>query len=268
MFGYIRKLWQALTGWMFEGKDQLNENKHVVKAVYEKSKVQQAERIRTITDAVSKLIGIKNSKKDELNKLTKEMDDLKLAMQGAMNCANQRVAQLKTQGTTKEDIQLDSEYIRCRAGYQDAESTFAAKEERFKTLESSIDENSKTIAEYQQELHILKGQLEQLAEEEVEHIADIERSKAIAAANETLVGISRNSVDQDLTDIRNKRKELQGRAEAAEQLAGTDSKRATDMFIKFAKNEEAASKFDSLMEWNEEEKQPEREASQLPENFH
>ena len=59
MFGYIRKLWQALTGWMFEGKDQLNENKHVVKAVYEKSKVQQAERIRTITDAVSKLIGIK-----------------------------------------------------------------------------------------------------------------------------------------------------------------------------------------------------------------
>lgn len=265
MFRFFRRCWAVMTGFFYGKADGLNENIHVVKATFEESKTKLVGRIRIINDAVGKMIANKEAKLEEIEILEKQCADLELALKGAGNLGNKRGQELKNQGKTKEEILQDPEYIRCRTGYQDAESTLAERRKRIQDIEETINANSATVAQHQSELQTLKGDLERLNSEESEHIADIESTKAIIEANDMLAGISKDTVDKDLEGIRKKRLELRGKAKASQQLAGTDSKRATESFIQFAKEEEAASKFDTLMEWNNETKSEVREPSQLPE---
>jgi predicted nucleic acid-binding Zn-ribbon protein len=268
MVKLFRKWLAAIRGFFLGKSAALNDNVHVIKATFEDAKNKLITRIRNINDALGKLIATKESKLEEIEELEKQCAELELALQGAERLGNKRGQELKSQGKTKEEILQDPEYIRCRAGYQDAESTLNERRKRIKDLEDTVDTNSATLATYQSELQTLKGELERLSSEEAEHIADVESTKALMEANEMLAGISENTVDKDLSEIRKRRKELRGQAKATQQLAGTDSKRATESFIEFAKQEQAASKFDSLMEWDEtkpETKIESREASQLPE---
>ena len=165
MFKLFRKMWLACTGWMFTKASILDGNVNVAKASFENARKKKSERIRTITAAVGALMATKKAKVDEIAALEKECGDLDTALRGAERMGNQRGMALKAEGKTKEQILVDPEYIRCRTGYQDIESTLAEKRKRIKSLESSLNENSKIIADHQSQLQHLKSDLERLQEE-------------------------------------------------------------------------------------------------------
>lgn len=265
MFRWFRKLWIACTGWMWSRADALDENVHVIGATYDMADDELVGNIENVTRAVGNMIGENEKKVIQIEQLEKECEKLEQAMNGAEGLAKQRVATLKNQGKNKDEIEQDADYIRCRTGYQDAESTLQERRARIQALEDGVESGQKTIGLYQGELQSMTNRLDQLRREKSEHIADVESAKAMESANKMLAGISRSGVNKDLENIRRKRLEVRGRAKAAETLAGTDSKRATEEFVEFAQKQQAASKFDNLMEWGENEKSEDREASKLPE---
>lgn len=266
MFKLIRKLWIACTGWMWGHADSLNENLHVVNATYDKAQDKKANRINVINDAVGKIIASKEEKLEKIKDLEAECEELERAKLGAQKLAQKRAKELQAEGKSKEEAGNDPEYIRCRTGYQDAASTLAEKRQRIEEYEQRIEADQQTISHHTSELQSLKSELERLHEEQAETTADMESNKAVEEANKTLAGVAQDTTDKDLAAVRKKRREVAGRAKAAQQLAGTDAKRATESFIEFAKQEEAASEFDDLMDWDEDEPtETNREASKLPE---
>jgi len=267
MFNWLRKLFAAFTGIFIKKSEKLNENENVVRATFDRAQEKSKNRIITIKNAVGKLIANREDKLQQIKDLEAQSADLEKAMRGAQGMAKKRKDELTKQGMSKDEIQRDAEYIKCATGYQDAASTHKEKQERIALLEQDIDNSQSLIADHQSQLQSLQADLQKLHEEQNEHIADLESSKAVEEANAILAGIASDTTDNDLADIRKARRNAAGRAKATQELAGTDSKRATDAFLEFAKNEEAASEFDSLMDWDEDttEDTKGREPSQLPE---
>jgi len=266
MFKWLGKLLAAFTGLFYTKADALNENKYVVKKTFDSAQSQLTDRINTITNALGSLIGSNEEKLQKIKDLEAKCDELERVQIGAQKMAQKRAQELQKQGKSKVEIQNDPEYIKCRTGYQDATSTLEQRQQRIAELESNIEQQQSVITDHQSQLQTLKGDLEKLHEEEHETIADMESSKAIESASKMLAGVAQSTVDEDLADVRKARQRIAGRAKASQQLAGTDAQRATDDFLKFAQQEEAASAFDDLMDWGDEDSGNEsREASQLPE---
>lgn len=267
MFEWLRKVFAAFTGVFLKKNEKLNENEHVVRATFDRAQAKSKDRIITIKNAVGKLIANREAKLQQIKDLEEECATLEKAKRGAEGMARKRKDELVKQGLSKEQIQADPEFIKCATGHRDAESTLKEKRARIASLEQDIDDSQSLIADHQSQLQILQADLQKLHEEESEHIADLESNKALEEASSTLAGIANDNVNNDLAEIRKARRNVAGRAKATQELAGTDNKVATDAFLEFASNEEAASEFDSLMDWDEDatDKTTERESSQLPE---
>lgn len=249
---WFRAFFYLITGRFSSAAEALQSNKYVMAATYDKSIEKQAERFGTVQNAVAELMSIEQSRISTIKDLTNQHDDLIQTQLGAKSAMQRRINQLRSEGKSKEEISLDSEFIRHSSAYNDLETTIAEKDARIEDLESDLKDRQQQIATYKAELQQMQRQQAALKEEKQEALADVAIASQAEAINNVLTGMSQDTIDKDLEAARTARQKAKAKSKITSELAGNDARLAESEYKKYASEERVSSKLDKMLDWGDE----------------
>lgn len=268
MFRLLRAWIYKFTGFFGDAADNMQTDRHVMSATYERSISASKQRVETVKNAVAQLMGIeeeKTTKINELNKRTEHLDNVKAGAQGMLQ---QLINRLRSEnsGVTPDEIKRHPEYIEHSTAYNDAESTSKEIEERVQELEGDLQSRRDQIAQYTAELQQMQRGFTKLKEEKHEAIADVQIAQQAEAVNSVLSGISQDTTDKDLEAAREARRRAKNKAKISSKMAGTDAKSQESQYLQFASSTKSNSKLDSLLDFGAADSKPsDKDAALLPE---
>lgn len=268
MFRWLRAWIYKLTGFFGDAADEMQTDRHVMAATYDRSISAQQQRFQTVKTAVAELMGITEDKTTKINELNKRVEHLENVKAGAQGMLQQLINRLRTQnpGIDSEEIKRHPEYIEHSTAYNDADSTQKEVEERISEIEGDLKSRQAQIAQYTAELQQMQRSFSKLKEEKHEAIADVQIAQQAEAVDSVLAGISNDTTDKDLEAAREARKRAKNKAKISSQMAGTDAKSQESQYLQYAQSSKSNSKLDSLLDFGQSEAKPDdKDAALLPE---
>jgi DNA repair exonuclease SbcCD ATPase subunit len=265
MLKYLKALWLMVTGRFTAAAEALQENRHVMAATFDASIKKGADRFGTVKNAVAELMGIKQNRVQEIKTLTERAEKQQKIKNGAKVLMQKRINQLRQEGKSKEECQMDGEFIRHSGAYKDASSTLAEIEENIEGKEEDLKLREAQIAKYKAELQAMQRNQQKLKEEKHEALADVAVSQSLDEINSTLAGITDDSTDKDLAAARAARKRVTAKAQISAELTGNDAKVAENEYLDMAVGSEADAELDGLLNWGDEDTGDDLTAAKLPE---
>lgn len=262
---YFRALWYCVTGRFAAAAEALQSNKYVMSATYDRALEQGADRFNTVKDAVASLMGIVQDRMQEIKELTERCVKKEKIKNGAQVAMQRTINKLKDEGKTKEEIQMDADFIKHSSAFKDASSTHAEIEERIAEKEADLQEREGQIAKYKAELQSMQRNQQELKDEKHEAVADVAVAQQMESINNVLNGMSEDTTDKDLQAARDARKKAKANASISSELAGNDAKHAENEYLDMAAGSEADAELDSLLDWGEDASSDKMEDVQLPE---
>lgn len=254
MLRYFKALWYMVTGRFSAAAESLQANKHVMAATYDASIRKGADRFNTVKNAVAELMGIEQTRLQEIKSLTANAETKQKIQAGAKVAMQRRINQLRKEGKGKEECQMDAEFIKHSSAYKDASSTLAQLEERIDEKEIDLRERQHQVAKFKTELQEMQRAQQALKEEKSEAVADVAVAQQMEAVNSVLAGISSDSTDKDLQAAREARKRAKAKASITAELSGNDAKLAENEYLAEAAGSVADSELDGLLDWGDEDK--------------
>ena len=179
--------------------------------------------LKQIKDAIGGLIGNKSMLEQQLRDLTRQIEDLEQERAGAQALGADKAKKLQAQGKAAEDILKDPEVMQMQAAYNDATTTLEAKKSHVSDLESQIKLLDENVNNYVLQAQGLSSEVQRLQSEKHEAVADVTISRMMDEINSVAAGISSSGADEKLAQLRQRRAEAKGRAQAASVIAGTDA---------------------------------------------
>lgn len=269
---YFRAFGYLLTGKVDSARKTLDTNPHVVRATYDAVVREKKQRINHYKEAVAVIVAQQEKKMDQVKLLTEDVERLERLKTGALAKAKQRVAALQAQGMTAEAIHHDEEYKTCQAAYQDFSSTLSEKQERIGELEKEIRDYADRIGSHKVQLQSLAREIEKIKAEAADTVADIITAKEEREVADLLTGLAEDRTSEELSRMRDLRREVKAEARISKEMAGTDTRAQEAEFLAFARETAVANEFDALVGLAEDKDQaartaaPERERTgKLPE---
>jgi len=251
MFGavgrWFKTVWYLMSGRIDSAREELDKDPHVVRAKYEDIIREKKARIHQYKDAVAALMAQQETKISKVKVLTEEVGQLEQLKSGAAAKAKQIVAKLQEKGLTLEQIKLDGDYKQCLSAFNDFASTLSEKSNRIAELESDIEEYGATIDSHKIQLQQLQREIEKLKSEAADAVADIISSRESEQLADLLSGISKDSTQKELEDLRSLRQKVKSQAKISGELAGTDTRVQEAEFLKFAEEHAANDEFEALI---------------------
>jgi len=184
---------------------------------------QKRNTLKQIKDAIGGLIGNKSLQEQQLRDLTKQIEDLEQERAGAQALGADKAKKLQAQGKSADDILKDPEVMQYQAAYNDASTTLEAKRSHTADLESQIKLLDDNVNNYVLQAQSLSSEVQRLQSEKHEAVADVTISRMMDDINSVAAGISSSGADDKLAQLRQRRAEAKGRAQAASVIAGTDA---------------------------------------------
>lgn len=252
MFRYLRALWYFVTGRFAAAAEVLQSNKFVMSATYDRALGKSEDRFNTVKNAVAELMSIEQTRLIEIKELGDKVDKLNKVKTGAQMAMQRRIDTLRGQSKNKDEILVDAEYIKHQAAYNDASSTLEEVKHRFDEKDADLKVRRQQIATYKAELQQMQRSTQALREEKNEAIADVAIAQQQEAINSTLAGITQDTTDKDLALAREARKKAQAKAQITSELAGNDARHAENEYLDYAKQSQANSELDKLLNWGDE----------------
>jgi hypothetical protein len=252
MFRYLKALWYAITGRFTAAAEALQSNKNVMRATYDQSIKKSEERFQTVRDAVAELMGIEQTRLQEIKALQDKEEKLEKVKKGAHAAMQRCIKQLQGQGKSKEEIQADGDFMKHHAAYKDASSSLEEVEARLDEKETDLEQRRKQINQYKLELQKMQRAAKELKEEKHEALADVAVAQQAQAINDVLAGIAEDSTDKDLQAAREARKKAKAKAAISAEMAGSDAEFAENEYLELAAGSEADAELDDLLDWGDE----------------
>ena len=249
---YLRALWYAITGRFSAAAEALQSNRYVMSATYDKSIEKSQERFGTVKDAVAKLMGIEQTRLQEIKGLQAKEDKMEKIKKGAHAAMQRSIKELQGQGKDKAAIQIDPAFMKHRSAFQDASSSLAEVEQQIDDKEADLAERRTQIAQYKIQLTQMQKDVKGLAEEKHEALADVAVAQQAEAIANVLNGITDDTVDKDLAAAREARKSAKAKAKISTELAGTDAVVADNEYLELAGAAAADADLDNLLDWGDE----------------
>ncbi len=240
-FGYL------LTGRIDSARRILDTNPHVIRAKYDEIVRDKTNRIQQYKQAVSGLIAQQENKMAKVKSLTEEMEKLENLKAGALAKAKMRVKQLQDQGKSKEDIQMDEEYMKCLTAYNDFSSTSSEKQARIDELETDVQQFGNKIKEHKIQLQQLVREIENLKSEAADTVADVITARQEKEIADAFAGIAEDGTAREIQRMRELRQEIKAEARISSEIAGTDTRMQEAEFLEYARKSSASSEFDALV---------------------
>jgi chromosome segregation ATPase len=253
----FRNIWYAITGKGNRAADRMAANPDVISGTYDHIVAEKRGRINQFKDAISGLVAIQEKKKDSLETESNEVARLEKLKAGALASA-QKVAQTYNGDQTK--TMADADYQKHQAAFRDFSSTLDAKKKHVAELEGDIQGQQKTINDYTVQIQTQMRDLEKIASEKQETIADVMSANEQKQVADLVSGLSQDNTAQDLQNMRDMRQKAKASAKVSQTLSGMDTRTAEAEYEKAAGNTEADDEFAKLMNF----KTPDAPAATAP----
>jgi phage shock protein A len=244
---FFKAVLYTLTGRAHESADRLMENPEAARGAYEEIIEDKKRNIQRYKSAIGQLIGLVKQKEGTVDTLTKDIERLEQLKSGALVKAKNVAAQLQEQGHAQEAVKQDPEYTKCVAAYNDFSSTLNEKTDRIHELEVDIERAQSDIESHKLQLTSLSRDLGKIKQEQSEAVADLITAREQEEIADMLSGISTDGTSAELARMREIRQTAKGRAQVAQELAGTDSRAEEEEFLVAARSTAASDEFDSLI---------------------
>jgi len=254
MFRYFKALWYMVTGRFAAAGEALQANKHVMSATYDASIKKGADRFNTVKNAVAELMAIEQTRLQEIKDLTAKAEKKQKVQAGAKVAMQRRINQLRKEGKSKEECQMDAEFIKHSGAFKDASSTLEEVETRIDEKEADLKERQAQVSKFKGELQGMQRAQQELREEKSEAVADVAVAQQMEAVNSVLAGISEDSTDKDLQAAREARKKAKAKASITAELTGNDAAIAENEYLADAAGSEADAELDGLLDWGDDDK--------------
>lgn len=246
MFGAIGRWFKAI-GYLLTGKTDkasqaLMKNPHAHRAAWDEQVDEHAASIREHKEAVGNLLALVESKRRKLEVLTEDIKKLGSLRNGALAKAKQLA-----QGKTKEELEHNEEYLKCKSAYADFSSTLQEKQERAAELEADITRAEENIRKHKVGLQGRLRGLDKLKEEREESVAAVITAEEERKAAEMVAGISNRGSDATLANLRAVRDQATANARISSELAGLDTRTQEADFLAYANASQADSEFEQLL---------------------
>lgn len=222
-----------------------------IDAAFEMHRDTLVERYQGLRDAISEVEAVLEDKRDRLEKLNQEEEELLGKREGALNLAEQAKESGDTAAYEKHAVAFERFQVRV----DEIEQT----QER---LHTELEETSKTMDRHMLQLTELQSEIEKLPEQKSEAIADFVSSKQIIELNDRLQGLE-SSIDRGpISAVMEANRKLTAKARISEKLAGTDVKLQDKEYARAGRESTARSKMDEMLAARRAEKKgPETEAA-------
>lgn len=257
--GIIRALFRYLRFWnwrqaryIIDAADaQFTGSVDGIDAAFEMHRDTLVERYQGLRDAISEVEAVLEDKRDRLEKLNQEEEELLGKREGALNLAEQAKESGDNEGYEKHAVAFERFQVRI----DEIEQT----QER---LHADLDETSKTMNRHMLQLSELQAEIEKLPEQKSEAIADFVSSKQIIELNDRLQGLE-SSIDRGpISAVMEANRKLTAKARISEKLAGTDVRLQDKEYARAGRESTARSKMDEMLAARRAEKKgPEKEAA-------
>lgn len=261
---WLKAIYYFCTGRFTAAADALQSNKHVMAATFDASINKGADRFSTVKKAVAELMGIEQTRVQEIKELSEQAETQGKIQAGAKRAMQKRINSLRSEGNSKEECQTDPDFITHSKAYTDASKKHGDLETRLATKEADLKSRKEQIAKYKAELQSMQRQQQALKEEKHEALADVAVAKQMDAVNSVLAGISDDSTDKDLEAARAARQRAVAQAQISSELTGNDASVAESQYLDMAAESVADSELDDLLDWGDE-KEPAKQDAQVPE---
>lgn len=264
MWNLIRTIGYYLSFKLFFKPNRiLSRNEGVIISKYNDviaSKREQAIHFKT---ALEGLYAQDETKKARLAEKSKAIAELRTKREGAQGMAKKRLAEL---GNDRSKAENDVQYLKCKAAFTDFSTTIEEQERQCSEIEADLQVLTKTIGQYVIQAQTIKRELDKLESEKHETVADVVAAKQAASYADSLVGITEDSTNEKLRELRAVRSEVKAAARASNELAGLDTRSQEAEFLDYASKHAASDEFDRAMGFASEvetktESKPEAEAT-------
>ncbi len=226
MFRYIKALWYFCTGRFSAAAEALQSNKYVMSATYDASIEKGAARFNTVKDAVAELMGIEQTRIQEIKTLQEKEDMLNKVKTGALQAMKRTQKELLNSGKSKDEIVADGDFLRHQSAYKDASSSLEEVSARCDEKEDDLEERRAQINTFKTELQGMQRAQRDLKEEKHEALAETAVAQQMMEVNDVLSGIAEDSADKDLAAARAARKRAVAKSKISAELTGNDAKHA------------------------------------------
>tara|TARA_Y100000034_G_C6879185_1_gene402547 strand:- start:458 stop:1225 length:768 start_codon:yes stop_codon:yes gene_type:complete len=253
------------TGRFSAAAEALQSNKYVMSATYDRSIEKGADRFKTVKNAVAELMGLEQTRVEEIKSLQEREEKFGKIKKGAHTQMQKRIDQLRKDGKSKEEIVADTEFSKHQAAYKDASSSLEEVSARIDEKEVDLEERRSQISTFKAELQSMQRAQAELKTEKSEAVADVAIAQQAEAINSVLAGISEDTADKDLAAAREARKKARAKAKITADLAGNDAKLAENEYLEAASGSEVDAELDSLLDFGDESPATALEDARLPE---
>lgn len=241
---YARAVWYLVTFRIDKASETLRMNPGVVSANYDRIIHEKRGRINQYKDAIAAMVAQEESKKQKHRALTEEIGRLEKLKAGAAAKAQQVAA--KYNGDP-EATRADPEYLKCQSAFKDFSSTLAEKQSRAAEIENDLEQLMENVNRHKVQIQSQMRELEKLAEEKHDAVADILSAKEEKEIADLMSGISQDKTGEELRELRELRNKASAGARVSRELAGLDTKQAENDFLQYASDSQANDEFDALI---------------------
>lgn len=196
---FFEAIWYKLTG---RAHDQINrpmENPKTVCNAYEVIIRYKRGNIQRYKQAIGILLGLVRQKENALEHLAANITELKKMKAAAIAKTKTIAAELQKAGAPDEEIEQHPDYVRCVTASNDLDSTLEKKNAYIAKLKKEIERAQEDIESHKRQLTALHRDLDNIAMELSEVVADYSTKRKEEKIAGLLSGIGIDGTSTELT---------------------------------------------------------------------
>jgi chromosome segregation ATPase len=218
MWQFMKTVFYYVSGMFLFSSEKLGRDPNVMRAEYEAVIKEKQGRAQQISNAVAGVEAQRLKTMDDLERVTKEIEELDQDRQGAIALAKKKAEKIGAEKAT-----TDTEINKWMALYNDATTTLEEKKNRISELEKRAEQLQEAVSKHVVQLTEIKNEIEKLASEKNEAIADVVTATEISNINNTVAGIKSDGSAAQLESLRNRRRQANAEVSISGLIAGTDT---------------------------------------------
>lgn len=224
--------------------DVLSTNPAVAAGKFDRIVQEKRSRINALHDTVATMMAEQEKKKEALKRVTDEIVKYEKLKAGAAASGQKVTAKYNNDA---EKTQADPDFVRHQAAFKDFSSTLEEKKTRAHELDSDIAGMQKSINAYSTQMTFQLRDVEKIAQEKNETIADLISSKEQRQVADVMSNLAQDTTSVDLERMRELRVKARASAKVSQNLAGMDTRSAEAEYEAAASSSIANDEFSKMM---------------------
>lgn len=228
--------WKKARGIIQAADEQFTGSVDGISAAFDIQKDKMVAQYQGLRDAIAEVEAILEDKRQRLDALNKEEEDLLGKREGALALAEKAKAANDMEGYEKHAHAFERFQVR-----------IDEIEQTQQRLSVEVAETSKTMDKYMLQLQDFQAQIEKMPNQKAEAVADFVSAKQIVELNDRLQGLETSLDRGPISAVMEANKKLTARARISEKLSNVDIKLQDKQYEMMGRESTARSKMDEML---------------------